>query len=107
MRATAIRPAAAAILRFRMRSAMRDILTAFTQGNDERIALRTCERVADALGFLPSDFCEDPKAIRELDDALEVLRLWTALGDHSSRECVLTCAQAIMTARADRPSIGS
>jgi hypothetical protein len=48
MRANVIRLGAAIIIRFSMRSAMRDILTAFTQGNDELIALRTCEGVADA-----------------------------------------------------------
>jgi hypothetical protein len=85
---------------------MRDILTPFAQENDERIALRTCERVADALGFLPSDFCDDPKAIRELDDALEMLRLWAALGDGSGRERVLACAQAILTSQADMPPMG-
>lgn len=86
---------------------MCDILTPFAQVNDERIALRTCERVADALGFLPSDFFDDPKAIRELADALEMLRLWAALGDGSGRERVLACAQAILTSQGRHPANGN
>jgi hypothetical protein len=92
-------------LRLKRRLAMHDILTSFAEGNEDRIACRTFERVADALGFLPSDFYGDPKATRELDDALEMLRIWGALKD-GGRERALAFAHAILAGHTDIPSAG-